>query len=64
MYVHVPIYVFSTQWGTFQNKNVDVTTIKFLMSGDLTGLCLYIHLTGSVTPEQVGVNKTSFKRLL
>ena len=24
-------------------KNVNVTTIMFLMSGDLTGLCLYIH---------------------
>ena len=25
-------------------KNVNVTTIMFLMSGDLTGLCLYIHV--------------------
>ena len=25
-------------------KNVNVTTIMFLMSGDLTGLCLYIYL--------------------
>ena len=24
-------------------KNVNVTTIMFLMSGDLTGLCLYIY---------------------
>ena len=28
--------------GNFSNKNVNVTTITFLMSGDLTGLCLYI----------------------
>ena len=28
--------------GNFSNKNVNVTTIMFLMSGDLTGLCLYI----------------------
>ena len=25
------------------HKNVNVTTIMFLMSGDLTGLCLYIQ---------------------
>ena len=31
--------------GNFSNKNVNVTTLMFLMSGDLTGLCLYIHLT-------------------
>ena len=30
--------------GNFSNKNVNVTTIMFLMSGDLTGLCLYILL--------------------
>ena len=31
--------------GNFSNKNVNVTTIAFLMSGDLTGLCLYmLHL--------------------
>ena len=29
-------------------KNVNVTTIMFLMSGDLTGLCLYIY-KGSVS---------------
>ena len=29
------------EWGTF-SKNVNVTTIMFFMSGDLTGLCLYI----------------------
>ena len=28
--------------GELSNKNVNVTTIMFLMSGDLTGLCLYI----------------------
>ena len=28
--------------GNFSNKNVNVTTIMFLMSGDLTGLCLYM----------------------
>ena len=26
------------------HKNVNVTTIMFLMSGDLTGLCLYMVL--------------------
>ena len=26
----------------YSYKNVDITTITFLMSGDLTGLCLYI----------------------
>ena len=30
--------------GNFSNKNVNVTIIMFLMSGDLTGLCLYIFL--------------------
>ena len=28
--------------GELSNKNVNVTTIMFLMSGDLTGLCLYM----------------------
>ena len=28
--------------GNFSNKNINVTTLTFLMSGDLTGLCLYI----------------------
>ena len=27
----------------FKDKNVDVTTITLLMSGDLTGLCLYMN---------------------
>ena len=28
--------------GELSNKNINVTTIMFLMSGDLTGLCLYM----------------------
>ena len=32
--------MFALLTGTY--KNVNVTTIMFLMSGDLTGLCLYI----------------------
>ena len=28
-------------WGTF-SKNVSFTTVTFFMSGDLTGLCLYM----------------------
>ena len=27
----------------FMSKNVNVTTVMFLMSGDLTGLCLYMN---------------------
>ena len=30
--------------GNFSNKNVNVTTTMFLMSGDLTGLCLYMSM--------------------
>ena len=29
--------------GMADDKNVNVTTIMFLMSGDLTGLCLYME---------------------
>ena len=40
------IYVsFFNAVGNFSNKNVNVTTIMFLMSGDLTGLCLYMTNT-------------------
>ena len=28
--------------GELSNKNVNVTTIMFFMSGDLTGLCLFM----------------------
>ena len=37
-------------------KNVDVTTITFLMSGDLTGLCLYMQ-------EGTGERKREMKRM-
>ena len=38
----VGMYRFLQRSGELSNKNVNVTTIMFLMSGDLTGLCLCI----------------------
>ena len=40
--------------GNFQIKNVNVTTIIFFMSGDLTGLCLYmVFRKGGISIVQV-----------
>ena len=42
------------------DKNVNVTTIMFLMSGDLTGLCLYMNtlLCNLAKLTRVGVHGT------
>ena len=46
---HIGKYIVGCGGVTFtchlQDKNVNVTIIMFLMSGDLTGLCLYIFGT-------------------
>ena len=43
------IYRDSLRFNDFSNFDVNVTTIMFLMSGDLTGICLYIFNTWQYT---------------
>ena len=39
----VPALCVSMLWWCWHYNYVNVTTIMFLMSGDLTGLCLYMY---------------------
>ena len=66
------------QWGTFLVKNVNVTTMSFFMSGDLTGLCLFMskfqmfffqngaHFSGFQIPfkSETFANQSLFNRAL
>ena len=47
--------------GELSNKNVNVTTIMFLMSGDLTGLCLYICVCNLFYTMQYNYNDCLYK---